>query len=202
MDLNNFKPGPDPFKQFETWFDFVSSKGEIEPYAMSLATSVDDQPHVRIVLYKGISDGGVCFFTNYESHKGLEIRENNRVAITFLWKIVNLQVRIEGLVEKVSQKESQAYFATRPRGSQVSAWASHQSQKVKDRDQLVKQWSEVEEKFSNKPIPCPPFWGGYRVIPSNFEFWIGRADRLHDRFLYSKIPNEINNKWSVSRLSP
>lgn len=199
MDFDNYKPGNDPLKDFQSWFNYAVSKGEPEPNAMSLATSVDGKPHLRIVLFKGISDDSFCFYTNYESNKANEIFQNSNVALCFHWKTLNLQVRVEGQAFKMSHEESGKYFSSRPRASQISAWASKQSREIKDRDQLLEQFKAVEVKFSNeKVIPCPPFWGGFRLIPQTIELWIGRKDRLHDRFLFIRQ----KNSWEASRLSP
>lgn len=198
MNFQNYEIGKDPFIEFDKWLYHATASGEIEPTAMSLATAAHGVPHVRTVLFKGVSQSGFCFFTNYESSKSKEIDTNENVALGFHWKKLNLQVRIEGKAEKLTRQESEEYFATRPRGSQLSAWTSQQSHVVESREKLVERWQEIENKFDGQPIPCPPFWGGYRVLPNKMEFWIGREDRLHDRYLFTKKYSE----WLIERLSP
>lgn len=198
MDFKNHTVGKDPFQEFEKWLSHVTSLGEIEPLAMTLCTVSNNIPHARIVLFKGISQQGFCFFTNYESDKAKEIETNENVALVFHWKTTNLQIRIEGRVEKLTRQESENYFSSRPRGSQISAWTSQQSRPVSRRQDLLDRWKEIEKKFDGQVVPCPPFWGGYRVLPQKIEFWISREDRLHDRYLFTKRYSE----WVISRLSP
>ncbi len=198
MDFKNHTVGKDPFQEFEKWLSYVTETGEIEPTAMTLSTVSNNVPHSRTVLFKGISQQGFRFFTNYESDKAKEMDSNENVSLMFYWKKAILQVRIEGRIEKLTRQESEEYFSSRMRGSQISAWASQQSHMVENRQALVDRWEEIEKKFDDQNIPCPPFWGGYRVLPTRFEFWIGREDRLHDRYLFTKRYSD----WVVSRLSP
>ena len=165
---------------------------------MTLATATTDGvPSARIVLLKTFDSRGFVFFTNYESRKGSELRHNPRAALVFHWPKLERQVRIEGRVEQTSRDESQAYFDTRPRGSRIAAWASAQSERIESREALEQSAREIEERFGADAIPVPPFWGGYRVVPSRIEFWMGRANRLHDRFVY-----ERDGAWKQSRLAP
>ncbi len=189
----------DPFAQFEKWFAEARASGLKEPNAMTLATATPDgRPSARIVLLKGVDQGGFVFFTNYESQKGRELNENPAAALTFFWPELERQVRITGRAEKVSREESDAYFHSRPQGSQVGAWASHQSETISDREYLATRVAKLEAEYAGKPIPLPPFWGGYRVVPESIEFWQGRPSRLHDRLLYKRQ----DGGWTINRLSP
>ena len=194
----------DPFVQFHQWFDLCAAEGLHEPEAM-IVSSVDDggRPSSRHVLLRGV-DHGFVFFTNYESQKGVELTANPRAAICFPWNLIARQVRVAGRVEKVSAAESDAYFATRPRGSQIGAWASCQSEVIADRSVLEGWYAEVEARFDGVEVPRPPHWGGFRVIPEEVEFWQGRESRLHDRFRYrrSADPAAATDGWMVERLSP
>lgn len=194
----------DPFVQFHQWFDLCAAEGLHEPEAM-IVSSVDDggRPSSRHVLLRGV-DHGFVFFTNYESQKGVELTANPRAAICFPWNLIARQVRVAGRVEKVSAAESDAYFATRPRGSQIGAWASRQSEVIADRSVLEGWYAEVEARFDGVEVPRPPHWGGFRVIPEEVEFWQGRESRLHDRFRYrrSADPAAATDGWMVERLSP
>jgi pyridoxamine 5'-phosphate oxidase len=165
---------------------------------MTLSTTVDGHVAARIVLLRGCDERGFVFFTNYESRKSSEMAINPRVALTFYWHALHRQVRIEGQVEKISLQESEEYFLTRPRGSQIGAWASPQSEEIADREELERRVAEIEERFKDQPINCPPFWGGFRVKPERIEFWQGRESRLHDRILYTLH----DEKWRISRLAP
>ncbi|REA64039.1 pyridoxamine 5'-phosphate oxidase [Dyadobacter luteus] len=187
-----------PLKQFEKWFEEVLASGLEEPNAMVLSTVNEGKPSARIVLLKDI-DSGFKFFTNYGSKKGQEIEENPQVALTFFWKELERQVRIEGIVEKVSAAESDEYFSSRPRGSQIGAWVSHQSAAIASREVLEATNAELEARFEGKDIPRPAHWGGYRLIPTYMEFWQGRPSRLHDRLAYTK---KEENNWKIERLSP
>lgn len=163
-------------------------KGVPDANAMALATiNNENQPSVRIVLFKGMSDGGFSFFTNYDGRKARDIESNNRVSANFFWPHLDQQVRIEGIVEKISQEESEDYFSSRPRLSQIGAWASHQSEKIESFASFKQKLEEIEQKFKSGPVPCPPHWGGYRINPSEIEFWFGKAGRLHERYVYKKI---------------
>jgi pyridoxamine 5'-phosphate oxidase len=187
-------------EQFDRWWQ-DALKSEIEEVnAMTLATaSADGLPAARIVLLKGYDDAGFQFFTNYESFKGRQLLENPRACLVFFWKELERQIRITGLVEKLSEKESNDYFRARPEGSRISAWASPQSIVIESNEWLIRQAKSYEDKFSDSEIPRPPFWGGYLVKPVTLEFWQGRPDRLHDRLLYSL---QENGSWIIERLAP
>ena len=188
-----------PFSQFELWLRQASKSGIWDANAMTLST-IDKKggPTSRIVLLKGFNRRGFVFYTNYKSDKAVQMRARKKVSLLFFWPELIREVRIDGVVEKVSRRESAAYFATRPRGSQISAWASPQSEAVENYQVLKDKVAEVEEGFKGKKIPCPPFWGGYRVIPKRFEFWHGRLNRLHDRFVYTAS----KKGWKHQRLAP
>ncbi|MEX1013448.1 MAG: pyridoxamine 5'-phosphate oxidase [Waddliaceae bacterium] len=188
----------DPFKQFLKWYADVKDQKVFEYDAMTLATATAaGRPSSRTVLLKSISDGFI-FYTNYESRKGVELAENPHAAALFYWKEVGRQVRIEGRVSKISREESSAYFATRPRESQVGALASFQDQKLASRKELEDAFKRVSTLYEDKQIPIPEYWGGYCLIPELFEFWESAPHRLHDRFEYVKS----NNQWEIHRLSP
>ncbi|MGJ8662798.1 MAG: pyridoxamine 5'-phosphate oxidase, partial [Marinicella sp.] len=177
----------DPLQQFEMWFEQARSAAMKEVNAMSIATvRADGMPQVRTVLLKIFDAKGFVFFTNYNSAKAKEIEANPKAAILFPWLDLERQVRITGNVERISKMESFKYFASRPRGSQLGAWVSEQSQIISGRTVLKNMMSQIKEKFSEGQIPLPDNWGGYRIIPESYEFWQGRANRLHDRFKYSK----------------
>ena len=190
---------PDPLKQFRLWFEDVRDAGITEANAMLLSTVSGGRPTGRIVLMKDLDERGFSFFTNYDSKKGHEIAANPQVALTFFWKELERQVRIEGRIEKTSEAESSEYFAVRPRGSQIGAWASGQSEVIPNREFLEKKTKALEERFNGQPVPRPPHWGGYRVIPDYVEFWQGRPSRLHDRLAYTK---QGDGSWKIERLSP
>jgi len=188
----------DPFGQFESWFDDAVSSGEREPYAMVLST-VDEQgrPRGRNVLLRAVDTGWV-FYTNYSSAKAKALESNGFAALTFSWLDNHRQVHIEGSVDRVSAEESDAYFAKRPRESQLGAWASEQSSVIADRDELHASLAEATERFDGTDVTRPPFWGGYRVVPDQIEFWQGQPSRLHDRLRYVR---GIDG-WTHQRLSP
>jgi len=188
----------DPLKQFDFWMREAIAAEVPEPNAMDLSTVSDGKPSSRIVLLKGVDEKGFVFYTNYDSRKGLDMHENPNVCLNFFWLAQARQVRIEGKVEKVSPKESDAYFKSRPRESQIGAWASSQSHVIKNRDILDETVLRLEKEYEGKDIPRPAHWGGYLVIPQRIEFWQGRLNRLHDRFLYEDSPAG----WMVFRLSP
>jgi len=191
----------DPFVQFHRWFDVCQSAGTHEPEAMIVSSvGAEDQPSSRHVLLRGV-DHGFVFFTNYESQKGVELTTTPRAAICFPWNVLARQVRVVGTVEKVSAAESDAYFATRPRGSQIGAWASRQSEVIADRSVLDGWYAEVEARFAGIDVTRPPHWGGFRVMPVEFEFWQGRESRLHDRFRYRRDV-DASSGWRAERLSP
>lgn len=189
----------DPITQFTSWFGEALQAEQPDPEAMTLSTATrEGRLSARIVLLRGADERGFVFFTNYDSRKGHELTANPTAALTFYWFSLNRQVRIEGDVRQVSRQESEDYFQTRPRGSQLGAWASPQSDEITSREALDQRLAEVELRFKDQPIPCPPFWGGFRVEPKRIEFWQGRESRLHDRILYSLIDGE----WRISRLAP
>lgn len=191
-----------PFDEFKKWFDNALMQGVAEPNAMALATVSPEniQPSIRIVLLKEFDARGFVFFTNYESRKAQEIAALPKAALNFFWGSLEQQIRIEGEVEKISEKESEIYFHTRNRDSQIGAWASPQSQVIKDRDVLAEKIEHYEQLFSTATeIPLPAHWGGYRVIPNRIEFWQGRSNRLHDRITYLK---QDHGTWEIVRLAP
>jgi pyridoxamine 5'-phosphate oxidase len=189
----------DPLALFGRWFQDARRAGLFLPESMVLATSSSDgTPAARTMLLKGFDERGFRFFTNYESRKGRELAENDRAALVFLWGVLQRQVRVAGRVERLSESESREYFATRPRGSQLGAWASNQSSVIPNRAALDARFREHEERFRAAEVPLPPFWGGFRLVPRTIEFWQGRANRLHDRLLFTREAEA----WSVSRLAP
>jgi len=189
----------DPTKQFSIWMNEAIKSDLLEPNAMILATaSKEGIPSARTVLLKGFDKRGFVFYTNYESSKSKNLGENPIASLLFFWVELERQVRITGKVEKVSQADSEAYFISRPRESQLGAWASKQSSVITSREVLEKKFEGMKEKFEGKEIPLPPFWGGYRVIPQRIEFWQGRENRLHDRISYTLHAG----KWKIERLSP
>lgn len=189
----------DPVEQFKVWFDEAIKAQVNEPNAMTLSTiKANGYPSSRIVLLKGLSDLGFVFFTNYQSNKGLEIEQNPHVSIVFCWLELQRQVRIEGKAFKISKEDSDTYFHSRPEGSQIGAHASPQSKPLKNRQELERMFAEFEALFSKTPIMRPEFWGGYVVEPHAIEFWQGRQNRLHDRFLFTKSANH----WDFTRLAP
>jgi pyridoxamine 5'-phosphate oxidase len=191
---------PDPIKQFANWFTAAIEAGIRDVNAMSLATADGDaRPSVRIVLLKSFDQDGFVFFTNYESEKGKQIEANPYAALAFYWIELDRQIRISGKVKKTSRKESQAYFHSRPVGSQLSAWASRQSEVIDARRVLDARLAEMTERFIGKPVPLPPHWGGYRLKPDTVEFWQGRPNRLHDRFRYTR---QTDGSWLIERLAP
>jgi pyridoxamine 5'-phosphate oxidase len=190
---------PDPAVQFRRWFDSARDAGQPEPEAMALATaSASGVPSVRFVLMRGFDDRGVVFYTNGHSRKAREIDENPLAAVAFRWKQVERQVRISGPVAPVEDVEADAYFASRERGSQLGAWASDQSAPLASRDELENRLAEHVERFASGPVPRPAWWGGYRLTPTEFEFWQQGASRLHDRFLYARVATG----WTIQRLNP
>jgi pyridoxamine 5'-phosphate oxidase len=188
----------DPLKQFGAWmFEAIQSQVP-EPTAMTLATAdAKGRPSARIVLLKGLDPRGFVFYTNYQSRKGKNLAENPQAAMTFLWKELERQVRIEGRIEKVTPQESAAYYVTRPLGSRIGAWASPQSDVIAGRAWLEKRWDDLGREHGDTP-PLPPHWGGYRLLPDYLEFWQGRMSRLHDRVAYSRNADE----WKIARLAP
>jgi pyridoxamine 5'-phosphate oxidase len=188
-----------PIIQFSSWFKEAKDANLYQPEAMTLATvSKQGKPSARIVLLKEFDENGFVFFTNYGSHKGKELLKNPFAALVFFWPELHRQVRIEGDIEKTTNKESSNYFTSRPRESQIGAWASNQSTEMKNREELEHQFVTYKSQFKNKQINCPPFWGGFRLIPGSFEFWQGRENRLNDRFLFKRE----GNSWQIIRLAP
>jgi len=198
--LDEKEVGDNPISFFEKWMLQAQEAHITEVNAMAL-TTVDDagMPHARIVLLKGMEDGGFVFFTNYDSNKGKQIQKHNKVALLFFWKELERQVRIEGKIEKVSAEYSDIYFHSRPKGSQIGACASPQSQIIENREVLEKKVASLEEAFTDKEIPRPENWGGYIVKPYLIEFWQGRSSRLHDRVVCEK---KVDNGWKIYRLAP
>ena len=189
----------DPVDLFGKWFDAARESGILLPESVALATATPEGlPSVRMVLLKGIDARGFVFFTNYASRKSTEIEENPNAALCFHWAVHHRQVRVSGAVERITEDESRAYFATRDRGSRVGAWASKQSQALGERKELEERTRQVQERFSGGDVPLPPFWGGYRIAPTTIEFWQGRADRLHDRLVFTRSEGD----WSTARLYP
>ena len=192
--LNN-----NPIKEFEIWFKKAKKENIIEPNAMILSTiSKNNLLNSRTVLLKNITDKGFVFFTNYESRKANDIMHNNNVSVVFLWKKIERQVIIKGKAVKITKRDSKKYFDSRPEKSKIAAWVSKQSKELHNSSDLIKRFKNFENKFKNKLIPYPDFWGGYIIHPNSIEFWQGRSSRMHDRILYEKE----KNKWNINRLYP
>ena len=196
--LTRLELDDDPFNQFELWFSQAEQENIIEPSAMSLATTDGIDVSIRTVLLKYFDQQGFVFFTNYGSTKAKQIAINPQVALLFPWLTLERQIKITGRAEKVSTLESIRYFASRPKASQLGAWASQQSSHVSSRQLLLSQFEAMKNKFKDGEVPLPDFWGGYRVVPRTIEFWQGRENRLHDRFVYVKE----QDKWIINRLAP
>jgi pyridoxamine 5'-phosphate oxidase len=197
LDIDDLKPNP--FDQFQSWYDEAIKASIIEPNAMSLSTvSKEGKPSCRTVLLKKFDQSGFVYFTNLQSRKSKEVKEIPFAAALFYWKELERQVTIEGSVEEADRKEVETYFASRPKGSQLSAWASSQDQIIPSRKVLEDAYRELEKQYLDQKVPLPPFWGGFRIRPIRFEFWQGRPDRLHDRFQYVASPSG----WTIERLSP
>jgi pyridoxamine 5'-phosphate oxidase len=189
----------DPTDQFLRWLAEAEAAGIVLPNAVALATAnADARPSVRHVLLRVVDERGFVFYTNHESRKGRQLAENPHAAIVVFWRELDRQVSVTGRVERIAEDEADAYFATRPRGAQVGAWASPQSAVLEDRAELERRVAEVEARFAHADVPRPPHWGGYRLVPDAFEFWQGREFRLHDRFRYEREPTD----WRVERLAP
>lgn len=190
----------DPLELFGEWWEAARASGLLLPEATALATATPEgRPSVRMVLLKGLDSRGFVFYTNYGSRKAREMDANPRAALCFHWAVLERQVRVSGPVERLSEDESAAYFATRSRGSRLGAWASRQSEPLAGRRELEERFRELRERFQGREIPLPPFWGGYRLSPEEMEFWQGRADRLHDRITFRR---REDGGWSAGRLHP
>lgn len=196
--LDEATVGKDPLAFFKKWFDDAVSSEVGEANAMTLATvDKERQPHARIVLLKGLEQDGFVFYTNYDSDKGHQIADNPRASIVFFWKELERQVRIEGRLEKTSAAESDQYFHSRPKGSQLGAWSSPQSKKIVSRDILEEHFNEFQQKYPDN-VPRPEHWGGYRLMPHKIEFWQGRGNRMHDRIVFEKL----GDIWDKYRVAP
>lgn len=208
VELTEGDAGRDPFRLFDRWFREAEAAGIYLHEAMALSTATPDgRPSSRQVLLKGHGPDGFVFYTNYESRKAAELDANPRASLLFHWNTLHRQVRIEGSVARVTEAESAAYHASRPRGSRIAAWASRQSAELAGREELERRFREKDAEFPGEDVPLPPFWGGYRVRPERIEFWQGRANRMHDRLLFTRAGAagagaEAGAEWEVARLSP
>ena len=197
--LDEANVSPDPITEFARWFEEAVKAEVQEPNAMTLASvGSGGAPSARIVLLKGFDARGFIFFTDYRSQKGTELEQNPRAAMVFYWPELERQIRITGTTTPIGREESEAYFRTRPRGSRISAWVSHQSQVIASRKLLEDRVPELERRYPGDDVPLPPYWGGLRVVPGSVEFWQGRTSRLHDRIRYTKT----GDAWRIERLSP
>lgn len=202
LDINDVRENP--IQQFKLWFEEALQTDVLEANAMTLATATaDGTPAARIVLLKGFDEDGFVFYTNYNSRKGDELKENPRVTLLFFWRELERQVRIEGLIDKTTERASTEYFQSRPKDSQVAAWASPQSQKLESREVLEQKFAAIAEQYqTDDQLPKPAHWGGYVVKPYKIEFWQGRANRMHDRILYTLSELTPAKKWTIERLAP
>ena len=190
----------DPIELFQAWLEVAEEAGIHEPNAIALATSTaEGVPSVRMVLLKGIDERGFVFFTNYESRKAVEIEANPNAALCIHWPVLERQIRVTGSVARITEEESLAYFSSRGRGSRLGAWASKQSHPLPERAELEGRVREMKDRFDGEDVPLPPFWGGYRIVPDQIEFWQGKADRLHERLVFSRSDGEA---WGTERLYP
>ena len=192
--------GEDPLVTLRHWVADAVDAGQVEPNAMTLATAdADGRPSARMILLKGVSSEGLTFYTNHGSRKARDLAVNPYAAVTLWWDLLERQVRVEGPVTRLSDEESRAYYDSRPHGNRLGAWASNQSEPIEDRDALEARVRRLRSEWpEGSPVPKPPFWGGYRIVPDRFEFWQGREDRLHDRFAFT----HDGDAWTVRRLSP
>jgi pyridoxamine 5'-phosphate oxidase len=198
--LSEAEADPDPFRQFQIWFDEVLKAELVDPHAMTLATAMPDgRPSARVVLLQSFGPSGFTFHTNYRSRKGRELEANPYAALLFFWPELERQVRVEGCVERLSAQESDAYFRTRPIGAQLSAWGSPQSEVIRNREAVEDPIAEIEQRFAGGEVPRPEFWGGYRLIAEVIEFWQGGLNRLHDRLRYRRQEEGV---WVRERLAP
>lgn len=196
--LSRASVSPDPFEQFSIWMNEAINSEILDATAMTVGTvDADRRPSARVVLLKGYGPNGFVFYTNYESRKARDLAANPNAVLHFFWPELERQIIINGHVEKTSHEESETYFASRPIDSKIGAWASNQSSKISSRDALEKRFEEMQTKFGDN-VPLPPFWGGFRLVPERFEFWQGRASRLHDRISYEST----ESGWKIFRLSP
>ena len=199
QELSEASVAADPFVQFGNWFDEYIASSPLEPSAMTISSVASDgTPSSRVVLLKGFDDRGFVFFTNYESKKARDILNDPRVAMHFFWPELERQIEIAGIAEKVSREESETYFASRPFDSKLGAWASKQSSELASRGELAHRFADAKSRFESGEVPCPEFWGGFRVRPTLFEFWQGRPNRLHDRIRYE----QTDGVWKITRLYP
>lgn len=190
----------DPIENFLELYKAAQARGVPDANAMALATvNENKQPSVRIVLFKGIVDGGFSFFTNYDGRKARDMESNNKVCANFFWPNLDQQVRIEGVVQKLTREENEKYFSSRPRLSQIGAWTSNQSAEIESFESFRKKLEEIEKNFQGKSVPCPPHWGGYRIDPTEIEIWFGKVGRLHERYIYQKLPS---GEWKRFLRSP
>ncbi len=197
--MSGFNFNLDPIENFVVLLDEAVEKKLPDPNAMALATvNVDNQPSVRIVFYKGMIRDGFSFYTNYNGRKAQDIAHNNNVCVNFFWSQLERQIRIEGKAQKTTRAESEAYFKTRVRESQLGAWASEQSQPLESFETIEKRYRDLNQKYANQDIPCPPHWGGYIIVPDTIEFWFGRTGRMHERYRYQR--NGLS--WNKSFLNP
>ena len=198
--LREIDMDPDPVVQFRKWYEDALNSRSIQPDAITVASATKDgKPSARMMLLKDVDVDGFVFYTNQESRKGEEFSKSAQVALVFWWPLLERQVRVEGIIEIISDSEADSYFKTRPRGSQLAAWASHQSQVISSREALDDRFSELDALYKGRDIPRPPYWVGYRLRHSTIEFWEGRPNRLHDRLRYRQVEGE---GWVIERLSP